>query len=151
MKKELTNKFLVNADEVLILLGKGILDVKDPLVNIAVIIKETLVRDSIIINKEVPTSELSDQGIPGMLVSCRKVFTLMKNSKINFSNATHKVALEKNVQDPTIRQSCCRALGLTASDWNQFYFGNTEYLHKIKKALYTKYKAFSHYIDIYFN
>ncbi|MBX7044724.1 MAG: hypothetical protein K1X86_02710 [Ignavibacteria bacterium] len=153
-KSELTNKFIVLADDVLLLLGKGEIDSLDPLVKCSVFIKEAFIKNNINVIEDndikLKNPDFFEKA-PEMLLTCLMVYTLMKKNKFTFKLAVHKVALEKTVQESSIRQACCRNLKLNAIDWNKFYFGKEESFNKIKEKLLERYPYFKLFIEQNFN
>lgn len=94
-------------------------------------------------------SEIFSQ--PKMLSNCLKVIAYMKTGGFNFANSSNKVAAEKGVNAPTVRQSCCRALGLNAYQWNLFFKGGSVEKENIIKALISKYPEYKVEITKAFN
>lgn len=84
---------------------------------------------------------------PVMLTSCLKVVELIISKKYKFAEACNHVANEKGVNVPTVRQSCCRAIGLNAYQWNLFSKGSSEQKNNIISALKSRYPDFIHKIN----
>lgn len=122
------------ADEILMQLARNQITHSDPLVKIAIFIKETF-----------PVTDVTKPPLrfapfkkqrPVMLETCIDVYEYMVNNGVSFSSATSDVADMRHIKDSTVRQACCSNLGLVADDWNQFYNSNyKDFLRIISKLL----------------
>ena len=88
---------------------------------------------------------------PVMLTNCLKVVALILNKQYKFADACNAIAGEENVQVSTIRQACCRAIGISAYQWNLFAKGSSEQRSTIITTLKAKYPDFTHKINEAFN
>lgn len=137
-------KLLLIADEILLALAKKKISPNDPMIGLAITIKETLL-NQLKIEDEFETIE--DVKIPSMIETVIQVFKTMDSSGMAFSSACSRWAKIKNINESSVRAACCRRIGLTADDWNVWMFKKSEdRKQKIVTAFTFAYPNFGKYI-----